>query len=142
MKVEFKADDASFAALKASLEARARSVMQEAAQKSTEEIYEEAVRGVGYFYSSYTPTTYERHYQMRKTPHKHVQSQRWGYAGWVEMNADSLYSIYHDTPQYVFGGFIEGFHGGTGIETAPSPHDMLMEAYEAVVAHAASYIQF
>lgn len=118
-------------------------MISKGAQNSAKFMYEEFERAIDFFYGSYTPTQYQRHYNMGRGGEPYVRGYKSGLKfGGVKLDASNIPAVYHDSPSYVFyQSTMEGWHGGVGIATSPSPMQALREALNTAASNARSFIR-
>lgn len=133
----------NFTALVNSMEQKAYAMIDRAAEKTADYMYNEFKHAIDVFYASYTPIKYQRHYNMDLpgTPYsrKYKGGKRFG---GVKLDSSAIPAVYHDDPSYVFWqSTMQGWHGGVGIFSSPSPMQMLREALYAAANNPAAFLR-
>ena len=132
-----------FATFAESMEKKAQAMIVKAAANSAEYMYSEFIRAIDFFYDSYDPIHYKRHYYMDLGGLPYTRSYKGGKQfGGVQLNSDAIPSVYHDDPSYVFfQSTMQGWHGGHGIFSTPSPMQMLYEAVAIAGENPAAFLR-
>jgi len=98
------------------------------------------VEAIEMFYGDYTPSVYQRHWQLRNT-YQPLYKNAHGliaYAG-ITITAAGMGSVYHDPPATVLNMSLQGMHGYSGPITAAPAEHLLMQI-DMIVAYAQSYV--
>lgn len=129
--------------LRAALKAKGDQMIARGAANSAKFMYEEFERAIDFFYGSYSPMQYQRHYNMGRGGEPYTRGYKSGLRfGGVKLDAGNIPAVYHDSPDYVFfQSTMEGWHGGAGIFSSPSPMQMLREALDVAASNARSLIR-
>ena len=72
--------------------------MLEAQQNSAKFMYEEFERAIDFFYGSYSPTQYQRHYNMDVAVSHIQEDTKAAYVCGVKLDAWHIPAVYHDSP--------------------------------------------
>lgn len=131
MNVQIKVE--GLADLQSKLKARGDAMITRGAENTAKFMYDEFERAIAGFYDSYSPISYHRHYNMSKGGQAYTRGYKSGLKfGGVKLNSNWIPEDYHDSASYVFNrSTMEGWHGGVGIFSTPSPMNVLMDALEA-----------
>lgn len=129
--------------LQSALKAKGDQMISRGAANSAKFMYEEFERAIDFFYGSYSPIQYQRHYNMGRGGELYTRGYKSGLRfGGVKFDAGNIPAVYHDAPSYVFyQSTMEGWHGGVGILSSPSPMQMLREALDMAASNARFFIR-
>lgn len=139
-------------------------VLSSTAGKIRDDLTEEAFNSIAYFYTSYPPKYYHRHYynfmehsfeKYYSNPHNKI------FRGGVKLTPEKLDDLYQDPSYEVFDTVYSGFHGPASAIThgyssigekpkdfspvpkmEPSPMERILARRDYIVEHIDSYIEY
>lgn len=139
-------------------------VLSSAAGRIRDDLTKEAFNAIAYFYTSYSPKYYNRHYynfmensfeKYYSNPHNKI------FRGGVRLTPKKLDDLYQDPTQEVFDTVYAGFHGPASAMTfgylssyespmefsptprmEPSPLERILSMRDFIVRHIDVYIEY
>lgn len=131
-----------------------QNVLSGTAAKIRDDLTEEAFNSIKFFYASYTPSYYKRHYynflnksfkKYYANPHNVI------YRGGVQLTPEEMDDIYQDPTYEVFDSVYAGFHGVSSMFYAPysfsvtpvmepSPMQRILDRRDYIVSHIDDYV--
>lgn len=131
-------------------------VLSGAAGKIRDDLTDEAFNSIAYFYTSYTPVSYHRHYYnfMEKSFEKYYSNPHGKiYRGGVRLTPEALDDIYQDPTQEVFDSVYAGFHGVSSMFVSPytfsvtpvmepSPMERILARRDFIAANIGDYVSY
>ena len=130
--------------LRTELENLGKRIARDLAMTFREELSKEYENSVQFFYNSYTPKVYDRHYQLPKSYHPYyVNVHGYRFHGGIEISPDSMQPVYHDSPSEVLSTALSGYHGrpNRGIYTAPEIYEHMMKFRDVLFDNAEAYVK-
>lgn len=154
--MKIKVNNAFWADVKKDLKKYSSKVLSSAAGKVRDDLTEEAFNAIAYFYSSWTPTYYHRHYFnfMERSFEKYYSNPHGTrYSGGVKLTPKKMSDIYQDPTQEVFDSVYAGFHGVSSMFTnpdtfsvtpvmSPSPMERILSKREQIRKNTKEYIEY
>lgn len=131
-------------------------VLSSAAGKIRDDLTQEAFDSIAYFYTSWSPKYYHRHYYnfMEQSFEKYYSNPHGTiYRGGVKLTPESMDDIYQDPTQEVFDAVYHGFHGVSSMFVdprtfsvtpvmEPSPLERILARRDYIAEHIDEYIDY
>ena len=149
-------EGASWADIEKDLKKYVGKIMSSAAGKIRDDLTQEAFNAIAYFYTSWSPEYYHRHYYnfMEKSFEKYYSNPHGTiYAGGVKLTPEKMDDIYQDPTQEVFDSVYAGFHGVSSMfvnpyafyvtpTMKPSPMERILSKRDYIADHINEYIDY
>lgn len=113
------------------------------ALKFRDELVKEYQFSIQRFYGEYTPRVYKRTGQFEHSYRPYYRNPHGTrFHGGVEITADGMQSVYHDSPSEVVSTAISGYHGRPelGIWSSPPIYDHMLRYREMLFNNAEAYV--
>lgn len=134
-------------------------ILSATAGKIRDDLTEEAFNSIAYFYTSYSPKYYHRHYYnfMERSFEKYYSNpHNVIYRGGVRLTPEKLEELYTDPAPQVFDVVFAGFHGvqsaidfgydarpeATVPNMSPSPMERILAKRDYIADHIDKYIEY
>lgn len=150
------AKSATWADVERDLKKYCNKTLASAAGKIRDDLTAEAFNAVVFFYTSWSPKYYRRHYynfleksftKYYSNPHNTI------FRGGVKLTPEEMDDIYQDPTQEVFDSVYAGFHGVSSMfvnpytftvtpVTEPSPMEMIIAKRDYIEQHISEYIDY
>lgn len=108
-----------------------------------DELCREYQSSIGNFYASYAPRQYKRKNQLWNSYRPfYTFAHGTRYHGGVQITADGVGDVHHDSPAEVVSTAIAGFHGrpSLGIWTGPAIYDHIVQYRDLLFANCEAYV--